>query len=246
VRRPAIEGASSHKTLNITPDLKAIIVDMKGPGRAILVLLLTAFATLVVIVPSARSADVAPKDVIKQMAERMSATLKNKQMSFDEKKNELRSEVERRFDLDGMAQASLGEHWHELSEKEQAEFHKLFADVVRDAYLGRIQNYTAEQLQIIDQDLTHTTDLANVSGSLDGGDRPSLHLNFELKRMAGDWKISDYAFNADSAMRNYSSHLKWIFENEGIDTLMDYLRKQRARLDADLGASQPANSEAGK
>ena len=47
-------------------------------------------------------------------------------------------------------------------------------------------------------------------------------------------------------MRNYTSHLKWIFENEGVDSLMDYLRKERARLDADLGASQPANGKAGK
>ena len=219
---------------------------MKGPGRVILALLLMALAMLVVIVPSARSADVDPKDVIKQMADRMSATLKNKQMSLDEKKNDLRSEVERRFDLDGMAQGSLGEHWHELSEKEQVEFHKLFADVLRDTYLGRIQNYTAEQLQIIDQDLTHTTGLANVTGSLGGGDRSPLHLNFELKRVAGDWKISDYAFDSESTMKNYSSHLKWIFEKKGVDSLMDYLRKDRARLDADLGASQPAGGETGK
>jgi phospholipid transport system substrate-binding protein len=229
-----------------SPIERQFIVEMKRPGPAIFVLLLTALATLVMIVPSARSADVAPKDVIKQMADRMSATLKNKQMSLDEKMNELRSEVERHFDLDGMAQGSLGEHWHELSQKEQAEFHKLFADVVRDTYLGRIQRYTAEQIQIIDQDLTHTPALANVSGSLGGGDNPSLHLNFELKRIAGDWKISDYKFDAESAMKNYSSHLKSIYENEGIDSLMDHLRKERARLDSELRASQPANGQAGK
>ena len=232
--------------LNIAADRKAMIVDTKGPSPAILVLLLIALTTLVVIAPSARSADVAPKDVIKQMADRMRATLQKKQMSFDEKMHELRSEVERHFDLDGMAQGSLGEHWHELSQKEQAEFHKLFADVVRDTYLGRIQNYTSEQLQIIDQDLTHTTGLANVSGSLGGGDKPSLHLNFELKRIAGDWKISDYAFDSDRTMKNYSSHLKSIYEKEGVGSLMDYLRKERARLHSELRASQPANGEAGK
>jgi phospholipid transport system substrate-binding protein len=219
---------------------------MKGPGRVILAILLMALAMLVVIVPSTRSADIAPKDVIKQMADRMSATLQNKQMSLDEKKNELRSEVERRFDLEGMAQRSLGEHWHELSEKEQAEFRKLFADVVSDTYLGKIQNYTDEQLQIINQDLTQTTGLANVSGSLGDGDRAPLHLNFELKRMAGDWKISDYAFDSESTMKNYSSHLKSIFEKNGVDSLINYLRKERARLDADLGASQPAGDEPGR
>ena len=221
---------------NIAAARKA--VDMKGPGSLILVLLLMALAMLVVIVPSARSADVAPKDVIKEMAGRMSATLENKQMSLDQRKNELRSEVERRFDVDGMAQGSLGEHWHELSEKEQAEFQKLFADVVRDTYLGRIQNYTAEQIQIIDQDLTQATGLANVTGSLGGGYRAPLHLNFELKRVAGDWKISDYAFDSESTMKNYSSHLKSIFEKDGAASLMAYLRKERARLDADLDASR--------
>ena len=226
--------------MNIAANRKAIIVDMKRPGRVTLVQLLIALAMLAVIAPSARSADVAPKDVIAQMAERMRATLKNHEMSFEEKKTELRSEVERRFDLDGMARESLGEHWHELSEKEQAEFQKLFGDVVSDTYLGRIQNYTTDQIQIINQDLTQSTGLANVSGSLGGSDRQPIHLSFELKRMAGGWKISDYAFDSQSTMKNYSPHLKSMFEKGGLDSLMDYLRKERARLDADLGASHPA------
>ena len=220
-------------------------IEMKGLGHAAFAFLLIALATLAVITPLARSADVAPKDVIKQMADRMSATLKNTRMSLDEKRNELRSEVERHFDLDGMAQGSLGVHWHEMSQKEQAEFQTLFADVVRDTYLGRIQNYTAEQLEIIDQDLTQTGH-ASVSGSLGGGGRPSLNMNFELKRIAGDWKISDYKFDTESAMKNYSSHLKWLFEKKGVDSLMDYLRKERARLDSELRASPPVSTEAGK
>ena len=79
---------------------------MKGPGRA--VLLLIALAMLVMLVPSARSADVPPKDVIERIGERVIATLKNTQMSFDEKKSELRSEIERHFELDGMAQTVVG------------------------------------------------------------------------------------------------------------------------------------------
>ena len=183
--RSARAGASNLETLDIAAARKAIIADMKGPGRVILALLLMALAMLVVIVPSARSADVDPKDVIKQMADRMSATLKNKQMSLDEKKNDLRSEVERRFDLDGMAQGSLGEHWHELSEKEQVEFHKLFADVLRDTYLGRIQNYTAEQLQIIDQD-SDPYDRPRQRNRQPGRRRP-ITAPFELRAQAGGW-----------------------------------------------------------
>ena len=97
----------------------------------------------------------------------------------------------------------------------------------------------ADRLARFTGDLLETIETVRESGA-------RFHLNFELKRVTGDWKISDYAIDSESTMKNYSSHLKSIFEKNGADSLMTYLRKERARLDADLGASHPVGGETGK
>ena len=57
-------------------------------------------------------------------------------------------------------------------------------------------------MQIVTQDLSGAN--AEVSGSMLGGNEEAVDLKFKLRNIEDEWKIDDYSFNANSAMRNYA------------------------------------------
>jgi len=173
-----------------------------------------------------------PTGDVKSLVDRALAVVHSKEMSLASKRSEFRDMIERHFDLAGMAHDSLGEHWAELSAAEQSKFGQAFNSIVADTYLGQIRDYALQQVEIASQDLSG--DHAEVSGSMLGGNERAVDLKFKLRNIEGEWKINDYSFNADSAMRNYRDDFKQAFEKGGFDSLMARLRAWQAELDARL------------
>src|SRR5208282_4766810 len=173
-----------------------------------------------------------PTGDVKSLVDRALAVVHSKEMSLASKRREFRDIAERHFDLAGMARDSLEEHWQDLSAAEQSKFSRAFNSIVADTYLAQIRDYDREQLQIVSQDLSGAN--AEVSGSMLGGNEEAVDLKFKLRNIEGEWKISDYSFNADSAMRNYRDDFKQAFEKGGFDSLMARLGAWQAKLDARL------------
>ena len=119
-----------------------------------------------------------------------------------------------------------------LSAAEQSKFGEAFNSIVADTYLGQIRDYAREQVQIVTQDLSGAN--AEVSGSMLGGNEEAVDLKFKLRNIEGEWKIGDYSFYADSAMRKYRDDFQHAFEKGGFDSLMARLRAWQAELDARL------------
>ncbi|MFZ0247529.1 MlaC/ttg2D family ABC transporter substrate-binding protein [Candidatus Binatus sp.] len=173
-----------------------------------------------------------PTGDVKSLVDRALAVVHSKEMSLASKRREFRNIIERHFDLAGMARDSLEEHWQDLSAAEQSKFSQAFNSIVADTYLGQIRDYAREQVQIVSQDLSGAN--AEVSGSMLGGNEEAVDLKFKLRNIEGEWKISDYSFNADSAMRKYRDDLQQAFEKGGFNSLMARLRAWQVELDAKL------------
>ncbi len=173
-----------------------------------------------------------PTGDVKSLVDRALAFVHSKEMSLATKRREFRDMAERHFDLAGMARDSMEEHWQDLSAAEQTKFSQAFNSIVADTYLAQIRDYDREQLQIVSQELSGAN--AEVSGSMLGGNEEAVDLKFKLRDIEGEWKINDFSFNADSAMRNYHNDFKQAFENGGFDSLMARLKAWQAKLDARL------------
>jgi ABC-type transporter MlaC component len=173
-----------------------------------------------------------PTGDVRSLVERALAVVHSKMMSLASKRIEFWDMAERHFDLAGMARDSMEEHWRELSVEEQSKFSQGFNSIVADSYLAEIRDYDREQLQIVSQELSGAN--AEVSGSMLGGNEEAVDLKFKLRDIEGEWKINDYSFNADSAMRKYRDDLQQAFEKGGFNSLMATLRAWQAELDAKL------------
>ncbi len=115
--------------------------------------------------------------------------LRNKQLSLTEKRRELRDMAEANFDFADMSRSALGYHCRELSPDQRQEFSKLFSAFIEDAYLDRIQEYSSQDVEFVDQ-RSDGPDLVSVNSKLAGGNSDDpIALDFRLKREANGWKI---------------------------------------------------------
>src|SRR5690625_5019072 len=62
----------------------------------------------------------------------------------EEQRERLRHIINDIIDLEAMASQALGETYHEISEEEREEFVSLFADIIRDQSLSRLDIYRAD------------------------------------------------------------------------------------------------------
>jgi phospholipid transport system substrate-binding protein len=199
--------------------------------RRFAILFLT--ATLAVSLATAALAANDPTADVKSLVDRTLTVLHDKQLSLDTKRREFRDMVRRKFDVDGMARDSMGEHWNDLSAAAQSKFSDAFNSIVADTYLGKIRDYDREQVNIISEELTGGGHAA-VSGSMVGGNEGAVDLKFKLRKIGDDWKINDYSFNNDGAMGKYRSDFKEAYEKSGFDGLMDRMKTLQDELDAKL------------
>jgi phospholipid transport system substrate-binding protein len=199
------------------------------PGKRRAVLLI-AILTASIAMPALAASN--PRDDVRSMIEHALAVVRNKEMSLAAKRREFKDLAERHFDLAGMARDSLGAHWADLTAEEEMKFRDAFDSIVSDTYLGQVRDYDRREVQIASQELTGGN--AEVYGSMLGGNEETVDLKFKLRILEGKWKINDYSFNADNAMRNYRDDFRRAIENGGFDGLMDRLKALQADIDTDL------------
>jgi phospholipid transport system substrate-binding protein len=187
-----------------------------GKRRAVLVIVIVAAS---IAMPALAASN--PRDDVRSMIRHALTVVRNKEMSLAAKRREFKDLAERHFDLAGMARDSVGAHWADLTAEEQMKFRDAFDSIVSDTYLSQVRDYDRREVQIASQELT-------------GGNAEAVDLKFKLRILEGKWKINDYSFNADNAMRSYRDDFRRAIENGGFDGLMDRLKALQADIDTDL------------
>jgi phospholipid transport system substrate-binding protein len=160
--------------------------------------------------------------------------LRNRNLSLAEERRELRDLADQRFDFAAMSRSALGYHWRELPEDQREEFVKLFSAFIEDAYLNRIQEYSGQDIQFINQ-RPDGPDYVDVDSKVVGrGDSP-VDLNFRLKKDGNEWKIYDVTVDQISITANYRNQFNRVINNEGFPTLIKDLRAKQSELSEMLG-----------
>ncbi len=124
-----------------------------------------------------------------------------------------------------MAQFALGNTYDEISEEEQEEFVDLFATIIRDNSLNRLEIYRAEvtyeNIEVNNGSAYVETmaQLENVRTSVD----------YQFERINGEWMITDMTIDDVSTAESYNRQYQNIIRRHGFDALLNSLRNRAAR-----------------
>lgn len=172
----------------------------------------------------------APKDEIKILLEQRDQEVKTllgpKGSEYSDKQRaEIKDLINGIIDFESMAKYALDDTYDTLSTEIQTEFVDLFATIVRDQSLNKLDIYRAD---VTYNSITVDGDKAMVKtlAELDDIRTP---VDYTMKKKNGEWVITDLILDEVSTAESYNRQFQRIIKKKGFDSLLSTLRKRASR-----------------
>ena len=193
-----------------------------------------ALAAWLLVATAAASPAVAPRDVVQSAVSRVVIALQKtdsetdasptRRLSAEQRRTEIRRVATDLFDFDEISRRALSRYWSTRSAEEQAEFTRLFTDLLERAYIGRIESYSGEKIvygtEVVDGSF------ATVRSKVLTRRNTETPLEYRLHLRDGRWKVYDILIDNVSFVSTYRSEFSRILQRESYADLLDRLRKQ--------------------
>lgn len=142
-----------------------------------------------------------------------------------EQRDELKEIINGVIDFRSMAAYALDDTFNEISEERRDEFVSLFATIVRDQSLNRLEIYRAE---VEYESIEVSGDSATVStiAQLENVRTP---VGYEMERREGEWVVTDFSIDGVSTAESYRRQFQNIIRKRGFDALFESLERRAAR-----------------
>lgn len=180
--------------------------------------------------PAAASAGSAIDD-IRSTHDRIHGLLQDPQFKSESRKKDrqaqLRQTLARRFDFSEMAKRSLGSHWQGRTKQEQAEFVKLFTDLVAASYLDQIDPYFGEKFIYLRE--IQDGDFSEVVAKIVPVKGDEFVISYKLRSGKDGWRIYDVVVANVSVVNNYRSQFNRVLNGTPFDDFLRRLRDTRVR-----------------
>ncbi len=142
-----------------------------------------------------------------------------------EQRDKLKDIINDVIDYRAMAQRALGNTYDEISDEQREEFVSLFATIIRDNSLNRLDIYRAEvtynSIEVENDSAFVRTiaQLENVRTSVD----------YSMQKKDDDWMITDMSIDEVSTADSYNRQFQSIIRQRGFDALLQSLQRRAAR-----------------
>ena len=167
-----------------------------------------------------------PTVEIKSTVDQVIQILTNPQLQGEGKKQERRKRLREvifvRFDFQEMAQRSLGAHWQRRTPEEQAEFIKVFSDLLEKTYVDKIESYNNEKFIYANERIDGP--YAEVSSKMRTSKGEEFTINYKLHRVGEDWRVYDLVIENISLINNYRSQFNRILTGSGFNELVSRIK----------------------
>jgi phospholipid transport system substrate-binding protein len=173
-----------------------------------------------------------PTDQLRSRVDRVSSALEDPGLRGESNAARRRAEIRRIaddiFDFEEMAKRALGRHWEARTPAERDEFARLFADLLRRTYYGRIERATFEKIMFQGERQEGDDALVRTVVVLPHGDQ--LDLDYLLLQGGGRWKVYDLRFEGVSLIANYRSQFSRIIRTSSYESLVARLKSNQAEF----------------
>lgn len=187
-----------------------------------------ALGTLLLVSPSPALAGAA-SDQLKQSVEKIQTILADPSLKGDamsaNRRQKLKEAVHGRFAFDEMAKRSLGSQWQKRTPSEQQEFVRLFTDLLEGAYLGKLEEYSGEKIQFVNE--RQEKDFAEVNTKLINRKGENFALDYRLLNMNGEWKVTDVVIENISLVNNYRSQFNRVLAKSSFEELVQAMKQRK-------------------
>ena len=178
-------------------------------------------------VPAASAAESGPMAQLKVSVDEIIHILQREELKaldrYDERQELIWQVVYKMFDFHEMAKSSLGKNWKTISTEEQDMFVGLFSSLVKQRYIGKINDYT-------DQEIVYTKQLIKENRAMvyslliDKGTK--IPIIYKLKVKQDKWFIYDMKIENVSLVLNYRRDFASVIRKEKFAGLVERITEK--------------------
>ncbi len=136
--------------------------------------------------------------------------------------------VDNRFDFPLMGKLALGKSWTTVDPVKRQKFLDLFAELLKNTYVRRVNSYSGEQIIFTKQILRKNLALVY---SFYEKNNDNFSINYKMKKSAsGQWLVFDVVIEGVSVVKQYRKQFHQILQNESMSALVKRLDEKVKKL----------------
>jgi phospholipid transport system substrate-binding protein len=153
--------------------------------------------------------------------------LKDAALDKPAKREKIRAVIAERFDFRAMSQRTLATNWKKASSEEQRQFVALFAELIQNTYIGRVEAYTNETVNYPGEKIT---DDRAVVDTLIVTSSTEIPVTYKLYLKDGQWLVYDVNIEGVSLISNFRTSYQEIVKREGFTGLLTRMEEKVREL----------------
>jgi phospholipid transport system substrate-binding protein len=158
--------------------------------------------------------------------------LKDSSMDKPAKRDKIRGVIAERFDFRVMSQSTLATNWKKASQEEQQRFVTLFAELIQNTYIGRVEAYTNETVKYPGEKISNNRAVVDTLIVTANAEIP---VTYKLYLKDERWLVYDVNIEGVSLISNYRNSYQEIVKKEGFSGLLVKMEEKVKEL-----ANQPS------
>jgi phospholipid transport system substrate-binding protein len=163
-----------------------------------------------------------PTDQLRTYTDQVLKILQNPSMTLPDRREAVRHLAEEVFDVTETAKRALGQHWQQRTPAEQEEFVKLFANLLEQTYIARIDEFGGEKLTYVSEQIDGDRAIVRAKITTKNGTDVPVESRVLLK--GNRWLIYDILIENLSLISNYRAQFDRVIRTASYDELVKRLK----------------------
>jgi len=169
-----------------------------------------------------------PAERIEEAVDIFLGILQDDTLSKEERNARIREEAFRLFDERAMAQSVLSTNWRQATPEQQDEFQTLFAQLLENTYIDRLDAYTNQTAEVLGEQVNGTRATVNTVVITDTAKVP---VSYRLRQLEEGWVVYDVEVENVSLVNSYRETYLSVVSRQGMDGLLQQMRDKIAELE---------------
>jgi phospholipid transport system substrate-binding protein len=151
-----------------------------------------------------------------------------KPQNADKRRGQIREVARQLFDFEEMSKRALARHWAARSPEQKKRFTELFADLLENSYVSKIEAYGGEKIVYLPEQADGDT--VTVRSKIVTQRATEIPIEYRLQKDGDRWEVYDVVIEGVSLVSNYRAQFNKIITQSSYDELVKKMEQKQLEV----------------
>ena len=171
-------------------------------------------------------------DQVKTSVERVLKVIQDpelkKPQNTEKRRTQIREVARQFFDFSEMAKRALARHWAARTPEQRKRFIELFADLLENSYVSKIETYSGEKIAYLAEQAD--SDTVTVRSKIVTERGTEIPIDYRMQKDGARWQVFDVAIEGVSLVANYRTQFNKIITQSSFDELVKKMEQKHLEV----------------